>query len=64
MIHRGAVFEREQYPEDLREKILNYRQFLLRCMLYPGKYVNVLERPLVYDPVNRIVVNDSEATAL
>jgi hypothetical protein len=58
------VFEREQYPEDLIEKILNYTQFLLRCMLYHGKYVNALERPLVYDPVNRIVVNDSEATAL
>jgi predicted dehydrogenase len=91
-IHKDVVFEREKYPEDLKEKDIELNAApatrgqminFLECIEKGGKPVADIEeghistascilanlsmkvgRPLVYDPVKKVVVNDEEATNL
>ena len=91
-IHGDAVYEREQYPEDLTEKDIELhaapatrRHMLDLLTAIKGKKQPVASveqghistaacilanlsmqtgRPLVYDPQQRIVVGDAEATKL
>jgi predicted dehydrogenase len=91
-IHKDVVYEKEKYPEDLKEKDielnaapatrLHMRNFL-DCIQSGSRPVADIEeghistascilanlsmhtgRPLTYDPKQRIVVGDKEATAL
>jgi len=91
-MHGDVVYEREQYPEDLKEKDIelhtapatrqHMKNFLeaidnkkrpiadieeghistASCIL--ANMSMKLKRPLVYDPINKIVKNDEEATRL
>jgi predicted dehydrogenase len=91
-IHKDVVYEKEKYPEDLKEERielnaapatrLHMRNFL-DCIEKGGHPVADVEeghistascilanlsmqtgRPLVYDPQQRIIIGDPEATAL
>ena len=91
-IHKDVVYEKEKYPEDLKEKDielnaapatrLHMRNFL-DCIQSGARPVADIEeghistascilanlsmhtgRPLTYDPTQRIVTGDAEATAL
>jgi predicted dehydrogenase len=91
-IHKDAVYEREKYPEDVKEArieihaapatrlhMLNFVKAIenkskpiadveeghistASCIL--ANLSMQLGRPLVYDPKNKVVANDKEATAL
>jgi predicted dehydrogenase len=91
-IHKDVVYEKEKYPEDLKEKdieihaapatrlhMLNFLEAIddsklpvadigqghistASCIL--ANVSMKTGRPMVYDPVKRIVVNDTESTAL
>lgn len=91
-IHRDAIYEREKYPEDLKEKNIEihaapatrrHMQNFLQAIDTGGKPVADIEqghistascilanismklrRPLQYDPINRIVKDDEEASMM
>jgi hypothetical protein len=91
-IHKDVVYEKEKYPEDLKEKDIElnaapatrlHMRNLLDCIESGARPVADIEeghistascilanlsmytgRPLTYDPTQRIVIGDKEATAL
>ena len=91
-IHKDVVYEREKYPEDLKEKDIElnaapatrvHMRNFVDCINNGGRPVSDIEeghistascilanlsmqtgRPLSYDPKQRIITGDPEATAL